>query len=124
MSFESIRDQIAGLPVVTLRRHARLVPVGDVPAPVRVSVGPAGEAVALWAGDSFWRAQSTPVDRSAEPPVEAWITVDAPERTALARIETRLWAVKAPQPLPGGRFLLPGAPDSYRPERAGHTTTV
>ncbi|WP_433788787.1 hypothetical protein [Actinoplanes sp. CA-252034] len=94
------------LPVLRLRAHGRLTPSGDDGELTRVSIGPDGEAIALWRG-----------------PVPA-ITVQSGSGTETVRISSNPPAYAAAQPLPGGRFLVVAGRCRWRPEGAERNATV
>jgi hypothetical protein len=118
------REEVMRLPVLPVRRHGVIDgPDGDVR--VCASVGPAGEAVAVWTAPEVLEAvTSTTVsaagasfpDPAAARPVAARITVHAPELAAVTPVQDLALAHITVQPMPGGRFLVAGARCRWRPE--------
>lgn len=92
---------------------------------VSASIGPSGEVVALWSAaedvpELTPRAanaggSSFPGTRAARP-VEARVTVHAPEMAVVTRIASLPVAYPIVQPLPDGRTLVVGARCRLRPE--------
>src|SRR5581483_7205667 len=98
-----------------LRSHRRLDPARAGDVPVSASVGPAGEAVLLWATPAdrqalLARSRDGRSPRSRPPaPVTARVTThhaDAVEVVPLDALDLTYCEV---QPLPGGRILVVGA---------------
>lgn len=112
-------------PVLPLRRHGRIAPAVGGDVLLSVSIGPAGEAVALWSAPADREAltsvtvqpgwASFPDSRAAQP-AAARITVHSPEPSALVPIAALPIAHATVQPLPDGRFLLVGARCRWRPD--------
>jgi hypothetical protein len=117
------RDEVMSLPVLPVRRHG-VIDGRDGDVLACASVGPAGEAVAVWTTAKGREAvTSTTVlaagasfpDSGAVRPVAARITVYAPELTAVTPIADLALAHITVQPMPGGRFLVAGARCRWRP---------
>ena len=118
------------LPVLRVRHHG-VIGGRDGDVLVCTSVGPAGEAVAVWAAPDGLRAvTSTTVsaararfpDPAAARPVAARITVHTPDLAAVTPIAGLALAHVTVQPMPGGRFLVAGARCRWRrdgPDRNG-----
>lgn len=118
------------LPLLRVRHHG-VIGGRDGDVLVCTSVGPAGEAVAVWAAPDGLRAvTSTTVsaagacfpDPAAARPVEARITVHTPELAAITPIADLALAHITVQPMPGGKFLVAGARCRWRrdgPDRNG-----
>ena len=118
------------LQVLRTRSHGILdAPDGDVL--VCASVGPAGEAVAVWtAPESLEAVTSTTVsaagarfpDPAAARPVAARITVHTPHLAAVTPVADLALAHTTVQPMPSGTFLVAGARSRWRrdgPDRNG-----
>src|SRR6266704_1601210 len=117
------RDEVMRLPVLRPRQHG-VIDSQDGDVLVCASVGPGGEAVAVWATpEGAESVTSTTVsaagasfpDPGAARPVTARITVHAPELAAVTRIADLALAHITVQPMPGGRFLVAGARCRWRP---------
>jgi hypothetical protein len=118
------RDEVMSLPVLKVRRHGVIDgPDGDVL--VCASVGPTGEAVAVWTTPEDLEAvTSTTVsaagasfpDPGAARPVAARITVHTPELAAVTPIADLVLAHITVQPMPEGRFVVAGARCRWRPD--------
>jgi hypothetical protein len=113
------------LPVLPVRRHPAIAApdAGDVL--VTASIGPDGQAVALWAspGDrSALRATTTQPgwasfpDPRASRPVTARVTVHRPSAVTSIEITEMPLAHPTVQPLPGGHILVVGARCRWRPD--------
>ena len=116
-----------------MRHHAALAPITGSDRLVSVSVGPAGEAVALWTDAPGVTALAS-TDESGEgfdvgpmegPAASVVVTVQQTTR--------RTYAVQVPdfrgtspvaQPLPNGRVLIAGAWAEWRPERPDLNATI
>lgn len=117
------RDQVMALPVVEVRHHRHLDAPRDGCVQVCASVGPAGEAVAVWTA-----AEDLPAVRpvAAGPsgssfagtraswPVRAFVTVHAPDIACVTPVSRLRLAHLTVQPLPGGAVLLVGARCRWR----------
>lgn len=120
-------------PPVALRHHATLTPPEPNDILTNVSVGPAGEAVALWCtpeakaaleerrtAPNGVRYSPTVLDRS----VPVRVTTYTPEATHTVAI----WDLTLPsphvQPLPGGRILLVGSRCQWYDEGADHNAAI
>ena len=99
--------------MLPLRRHGRLVAAEDGDALVSVSVGPEGEAVALWAA---------PSETFSEAP--ARVTVHSPEGVRVVRLAALPLAHGVAQPLPDGRILVVASRCQWRPEGPEHNAIV
>ncbi|MBM2614679.1 hypothetical protein JIG36_03805 [Actinoplanes sp. LDG1-06] len=104
-----------------LRPYGRLTPAEPGDALLSVSVGPAGEAVALWSAPDDREAltslsSETSPDARAARPAGVRITVHTPDLTTVVRIASMPLAHVTAQPLPGGRFLVVAARCRLRPE--------
>lgn len=129
---EQQRAEVLGLPVVPLRRHGRVRAADDGDALLSVSVGPAGEAVALWSAaadhDALTSVTMQPgwasfPDARATRPADARITVQSPGMAETVRIAEMPLAHATVQPLPGDRFLVVAARCRWRsdgPDRNAH----
>ena len=116
------REEVMRLPVLPVRRHGVIDGLdGDVR--VCVSVGPAGEVVAVWTMAEYLEAVisrtvsaggATFPDPDAARPVAARITVHAPVLAAVTPIQELGLAHIIVQPMPGGRFLVAGARCRWR----------
>ena len=118
------------LPVLRVRHHG-VIGGRDGDVLVCVSVGPAGEAVAVWtAPDGLGPVTSMTVsaagacfpDPAASRPVQARITVHTPELAAVTPIADLALAHIAVQPMPGGMVLVAGVRCRWRrggPDRNG-----
>src|SRR2546430_12590315 len=105
--------------VIELRRHAELAPVEPGDVPVTVSVGPGGEAIALWSDprgrDALQARTMQPGGASfPDPTTHAGVAVHVatytPQVAAVVRVDDLRLAHCHVQPLPGGRALLVAAP--------------
>lgn len=116
--------------VARLRHHATL----DAPAHhaqlASVSVGPRGEAVALWTDSAGLAAigaddevPEPPPPGEVRPPVSATVTIQSPGQRHVVRIEgvARFPLV---QPLPDGQVLLVGARSEWSAEGPEHNATI
>ena len=118
------RNEVMSLAILRARHHGVLGGRdGDVL--VCASVGPAGEAVAVWTTpDGLEAAISRTVspggasfpDPSADRPVQARITVHTPGLAAVTPIADLALAHITVQPMPGGQFLVAGARCRWRPD--------
>ena len=118
------------LPVLRVHRHG-VIDGRDGDVLVSASVGPAGEAVAVWTTpdglEAVTSATVSPAgarfpDPAAARPVAARITVHTPELAAVTPITDLTLAHIFVQPMPGGKFLLAGARCRWRrdgPDRNG-----
>jgi hypothetical protein len=122
---EQQRAEVLALPVLSLRQHGRLTAADDGDALLSVSVGPAGEAVALWSAPADREAlKSTTVqpgwasfpDARAIRPAGARITVHPHGLADSVRIAEMPLAHATAQPLPNDRFLVVAARCRWRPE--------
>src|SRR5262249_21153055 len=122
---EQQRAEVLGLPVLPLRRHGRVTAADDGDALLSVSVGPAGEAVALWAAPADQEALTSGTvqpqwgsfrDARAARPAGARITLQRPGLSEAVRIAEMPLAHATVQPLPGNRFLAVAARCRWRPE--------
>jgi hypothetical protein len=128
------RDEVMSLPVLRVRHHGvhhGVIGGRDGDVLICASVGPAGEVVAVWtAPDGLGPVTSAAVsaagacfpDPAAGRPVEARITVHAPEPAAVTRIADLALGHITVQPIPGGKFLVAGARCRWRrdgPDRNG-----
>jgi hypothetical protein len=124
------REEVMSLPVLRARHHG-VIGGHDGDVLVCASVGPAGDVVAVWtAPEGLGAVTSATVsaggacfpDPAAARPVEARITVHAPELAAVTRIADLALAHITVQPMPGGRLLVAGARCRWRrhgPDRNG-----
>jgi hypothetical protein len=124
------RKEVMSLPVLRVRHHG-MIDGRDGDVLVCASVGPAGEAVAVWTTpdglEAVTSATVSPAgarfpDPAAARPVAARITVHTPELAAITPIADLTLAHIHVQPMPGGRFLLAGARCRWRrdgPDRNG-----
>ncbi|MGI5238910.1 hypothetical protein [Dactylosporangium sp. CA-139066] len=119
------RAEVLALPVLPLRRHGRLVAAQGGDALLSVSVGPAGEAVGLWAAAETDRVlMSTPVQSRgasllharAAHPAGTRITVQSSESVQVVRITESPRGYSTAQPLPGERFLAVAGRCQWRPD--------
>ena len=110
------------LPVLQVR-HRGVIDGQDSDVRVCVSVGPAGEVVAVWtAAEGLEAVTSRTVsaggasfpDPGASRPVAARITVHAPGLAAVIGIRELALAHITVQPMPQGRFLVVGARCRWR----------
>jgi hypothetical protein len=118
------RVEVMRLPVVRLRHHGVIRGLdGDVR--ICASVGPDGEAVAVWTTpESLVAVTARTVsaggasfpDPAAARPVAARITVHTPGLAAVTRITELTLAHICVQPMPGGRFLVAAARCWWRPD--------
>ena len=122
---EQRRAAVLALPVLAVRRHSAIATadVGDVL--VCTSIGPDGEAVALWstAEDSVaLTSTTTQPGRATFPdprtprPVAARITVHRPGRTVVTQIPDLPLAHPMVQVLPQDRVLVVAARCRWRPD--------
>src|SRR2546430_7210992 len=109
--------------VIELRRHAELAPVEPGDVPVTVSVGPGGEAIALWSDprgrDALQARTMQPGGASfPDPTTHAGVAVHVatytPQVAAVVRVDDLRLAHCHVQPLPGGRVLLVAARCRWR----------
>jgi hypothetical protein len=113
-----------------LRHHKTLTAPRRRPHLASVSVGPLGEAIAIWtdlaglaavgADGEVWEPQphGTPRD-----PVSSTVTVQTQGRLDLLEI-AELTAFPKAQPLPDGRVLVVGARAEWRPEGPEENATI
>jgi hypothetical protein len=108
-----------------LRRHGRLAATDDDDVLVSVSVGPGGEAVALWTAPSDHEALTSVTtqpgwatfpDARAAHPASARITVHSPDGVRGVRIAAMPLAHVTAQPLPDSRILAVAARCRWRPD--------
>jgi hypothetical protein len=124
------RDEVMSLPVLRARHHSVIGGRdGDVLA--CASVGPADEVVAVWTTPEYLGPVTAATvsaggarfpDPATARPVEARITVHAPELAAVTPIADLALPHITVQPMPGGRFLVAGARCRWRgdvPDRNG-----
>jgi len=113
-----------GLPTVEARRHGELVPVTADDVLVSASIGPAGEAVALWVTNGRDALLARSVNPAGVPfpaavlrgPVAARVTFHTPNRpTGMVSIPALQVAHPHVQPLPEGRVVVVGARCRWRP---------
>ncbi|MFC7280202.1 hypothetical protein ACFQS1_40130 [Paractinoplanes rhizophilus] len=113
------------LPVLPVRHYGRLTEADDGDVLLSVSVGPAGEAVALWSAPADREALTSVTvqpgwasfpDARAARPATARITVHSPDAVQVVRIAEMPLAHATVQPLPNGRFLVVAARCRWRPE--------
>jgi hypothetical protein len=119
--------------VIRLREHAELVPPRDGDVCVSASVGPTGDAVALWttkpdllvvrSGTSTPGGPVIPHSRAPRP-VPVRVTRHTPERVAVTEIDAFPLAHPHVQPLPDGAVLAVGARCRWRPEGAERNAIV
>jgi len=119
------RSDVLAPSVVPLRRHGRVTAVDDGDVLLSVSVGPAGEAVAVWSTPADHAALTSVTvhasgasfpDAQAVRPAAARITVQSPSLVKAVRIAEMPLAHATAQPLPGDRLLVVGARCRWRPE--------
>ena len=119
---------------VQLRHHADLVPAASDDTLVTASVGPGGEAIALWStaeAERVLRARTANSGFATFPkprppcPVPARVTVHRPG-SAVDVIEIAELDVGHPmvQPLPDGRVLVVGSRCQWRPEGPDRNAVV
>ncbi|BCJ46980.1 hypothetical protein GCM10010168_35000 [Actinoplanes ianthinogenes] len=113
--------------------QGRLVPAEDGDVLVSVSVGPAGEAVALWTATTDHGALTSVTtspgwatfpDARAARPAGARVTVHTPDGTRVVRIPSMPLAHATAQPLPDGRILVVAARCRWRPDGPDHNAIV
>jgi hypothetical protein len=124
------RDEVMSLAVLRVRHHG-ILDAPDVDVLVCASIGPVGEAVAVWtAPEGLEALTSTTVsaagarfpDSAAARPVAARITVHTPNLASVIPIADLGLAHITVQPMPGGQFLVAGARCRWRrdgPDRNG-----
>jgi hypothetical protein len=107
-----------GLPVLEVSLQARLTAPRDGDSLVCSSVGPSGEAVAVWADAADVPAVLPRADgvggasfagSRALWPVRARVTVQDPDIVSLTQVARLRLAHPTVQPLPGGAFLFVGS---------------
>lgn len=115
---------------VRLRHHATLVAPSAHPQLVSVSVGPLGEATALWTDPDGLAAigadgQTAKPQRTGAPgaPVSSTVTVQAPERHDAIEIALDT-AFPMVQPLPDGQVLVVGARAEWRADGPENNATI
>lgn len=116
---------------VRLRHAATLEPPGELRRLASVSVGPAGQAVAVWT-DSAGLTSLGFVDDGAYdetgpmdgPAAAVAITVHTPASTQTIEISQVRGTQPAAQPLPGGRVLLVSSGARWRPEGPDQNATI
>ena len=122
---EQERVEMRGLPILPLRRHGRVTPADDGDVLLSVSVGPAGEAVALWSAPADQEALTSVTvqpgwasfpDARAARPAGARITVHSPGLADAVRIAEMPLAHATVQPLLDGRVLVVAARCRWRPD--------
>lgn len=122
---ERQRAEVLALPDLPLRQHGRVAAADDGDALLSVSVGPVGEAVALWSTPADQEALTSVTvqpgwasfpDARAARTVGARITVQSPSLAGVVRIAEMPLAHATVQPLPGDRFLVVAARCRWRPE--------
>jgi hypothetical protein len=118
------RAAVMGRPVPPVAHHAS-VPAAGSDRLESVSVGPGGEAVALWSSRQDAPAlRSTTVqpdwatfpDPRTSRPVAVRVTMYQPEPVATVAVEDLTLAYPRVQPLPGGRVLVVGVRCRWRPD--------
>lgn len=119
--------------VVELRRHAELVPVKPGDVLVTVSVGPVGEAIAVWSDPSGraalqartsrpgWASFPDPVTGTGVP---VRVVTYTPQVAAMVRIDDLRLAHCHVQPLPDGRVLLVAARCRWRAGGADRNAVI
>lgn len=110
-----------------LRHHATLAPAGRFAELVSVSVGPRGEAVAVWTDEQTVRLfdrQVTFAEQDVPAPMAGAATITNYGQTRV--IEFSGFAGEQPdaQPLPGGRVLLVEPWAMWRPEGPDHNASI
>ncbi|WP_305788189.1 hypothetical protein [Symbioplanes lichenis] len=119
------RDPKRERALLRLRRHGRLASADDGDVLVRASVGPEGEAVAVWTAAADREALTSVTvqpgwatfpDPRAAYPAGTRVTVQSAAGLREVRIAAMPLAHVTAQPLPGGRMLLVGARCRWRPE--------
>lgn len=122
---ERQRAEVLALPVVPLRRHGVATAADDGDVLLSASVGPAGEAVALWSASADREALTSVTvqpgwasfpDARAARPAGARITVHSPGLVEAVRIAEMPLAHVTVQPLPSDCFLAVAARCRWRPE--------
>ncbi|MEW2507824.1 hypothetical protein AB0878_45925 [Amycolatopsis sp. NPDC047767] len=117
------RAEMLTLPTVRLRHHAKILAPQEGDVRVTASIGPSGEAVALWSTPEDLAAlRSTTTqpgwatfpDAVAPHAVAARVSVHAPEPIGTTRIARLPVAHPHVQPLPDGRTLIVGARCRWR----------
>jgi hypothetical protein len=105
------RDEVMSLPLLPVRRHG-VIDGRDGDVLACVSVGPAGEALAVWTRPEGQEAVASATvsaagapfpDPGAARPVAARIIVHTPELAAVTPIANLALAHITVQPMPGGR---------------------
>ncbi|MDG4839152.1 hypothetical protein O7631_21755 [Micromonospora sp. WMMD967] len=103
---------------VRLRQHATLVPVQAGQVTVSVSVGPHGEAIALWSstagreallGSTLSASGVSRPDSTTRAGVAVQVATYSPQARSVIAVPDLALAHCHVQPLPGGRMLLVGA---------------
>ncbi|MBU2664120.1 hypothetical protein KOI35_11515 [Actinoplanes bogorensis] len=116
-----------------LRAHGELTAAEEGDELLSVSVGPDGEAVALWSAKADREALSavtvqpgfaTFPDARAARPAPARVTVHSPGLDRVVRISDLPLAHATAQPLPDGRVLVVAARCRWRPEGADRNAIV
>ena len=122
---EKRRAAVMALPVLPVRQHGTITGVRDDDVLVSSSIGPAGEAVALWStaedAAALTSAATEPGGPSfpsstTERPVAAQVTVQHPELRFTVPIAELTLAHPSVQVLPGERILVVAARCRWRPD--------
>lgn len=115
---------------VRLRHHATLVAPAARPELASVSVGPLGEATALWTDPGGMAAvRGDGQDAEAQSPGASWtpiastVTVQAPDRQDAIEISLTT-AFPMVQPLPDGQILVVGARAQWRADGLDQNATI
>lgn len=116
---------------VRLTHHATLAAPDNHPELASVSVGPRGEAMALWtdlAGLAAIGADGEVLEPerpgTSKPPVSTIVTIQAPGRLDLIGIADLTTNFPMVQSLPGGRVLVVGARAEWRVEGPEENATI
>jgi hypothetical protein len=127
------RAAVMALPVLPVRPNGAITAAVPGDVPVSSSVGPDGEAVALWASaDDHAAFTSTTTqpgwatfpDPRTPRPVPATVTVQGQRHHATVRIADLSLAHPTVHVLPGGRILVVAARCEWRPDGPEHNAIV
>lgn len=122
---ERRRAAVMDLPTLPVRDNGAITPAAPGDVLVSLSVGPDGEAVALWASPddhpAFTPTTTQPgwatfPDPRTPRPVPARVTVDGADRRSTVSIAELPLAYPKVQVLPGGRILVVAARCRWRPD--------
>lgn len=111
------RQTTAPTPVINVRRHGQILAPQGGDLRVSVSVGPSGEAIALWsAAEDLSALRPAFPSARATRPAGATVTVHAPDMAIATRIGSLPIAHPTVQPLPDGQILVVGSRCRWYPE--------